>query len=371
MSRKQSSNRRDFLTGKAAGQAAADALEHAAERVGQLADRLSPTDTSVTAAEGGGYVVTLKRRAMACDFEIRLNAHRADDDQQTAAAVEALDLIDELESQLTVYRETSEIIDINRRAASEAVDVEPRLFELLQTAEKLHYETAGAFDLTAGPLSQVWGFDRRAGRMPDDAEIEAARAHVGWEKVALDGEHRQIRFSEPGVQINVNSIGKGYALDRACEALNDRSVTNFMVHGGRSTLLASGMRTGQQGWTARLRHPLRPQQSIAEFCLVDEALSTSGSATQSFVHRGKRYGHLIDPRTGWPAAGVHSATVIASTAALADALSTAFYIMDGDQVEDYCANHPDIKALLVLAGGEAAVEVRQFNFPESDTSRVS
>ncbi len=167
----------------------------------------------------------------------------------------------------------------------------------------------------------------------------------------------------PGIEINLNSIGKGYAVDRAGELLVEAGVDHFLLHGGRSTLLAQGNRAGQAGWNVRLRHPVRPQQTIAEFDLHDEALSTSGAATQSFVIQGRRYGHLIDPRTGWPADAMHSATVVAPSGALADALSTAFYVMGVEQVAAYCADHPEVKALLVLPAAEAGeVELATFNF---------
>ena len=362
MSDKGPSHRRDFLTGRAAGQVAADAIEQAADHVAGFADALAPSPVESAEHAQPGYVVSLKRRAMACDFEIRLNADRPDDQQPSPAALAALDLVDELESQMTVYRESSDVIKINRGAFAGPMPVESRLFALLELADRLHQETGGAFDPTSGPLSHAWGFDRRQGRRPTDEEIAKALDNVGWEKVCLDREAQAIGFEKPGVEINLNGIGKGYAVDRAADVLLEADVEDFLIHGGRSTMLARGNRTGQQGWAARLRHPLRPQQVIAEFDLVNEALSTSGSATQSFVIGGRRYGHLIDPRTGWPAEGMHSATVVAPSGALADALSTAFYVMGVEAVEAYCDTHPEVIALLVLPGQRAGeVDVRAFN----------
>lgn len=364
MADKPTSSRRDFLTGRAAADATVNAIESAAEKVRQFADQLSPTVEAESAARG--YVLALKRRAMACDFEVRLNATASEptnEQSSTAAALAALDLIEELEAQLTVYRETSELIELNRNAADEPVVAELQLFELLTLAEQLYQETQGAFDLTAGPLSRVWGFDRRAGRMPSENEIAEARKHVGWKKVELMHDRCAVRFREAGVELNVNSIGKGYALDRASALLIDQNVDDFLLHGGRSTLLARGSRSGERGWAAGLRHPMRPQERIAEFHLQDQALSTSGSGTQSFIYRGKRYGHLIDPRTGWPAEGLVTATVLAPNAALADALSTAFYVLGPDSTAAYCEQHPEIQALLVLPTTQAGeVEVRWLNF---------
>lgn len=355
------SHRREFLTGQAAGQVAADAVVRAAGYLGEFADALGPPPPAPAPASKPAYVVSLKRRAMACDFEVMLNADRADDRTPSSAGLAALDLVDELESQMTVYRAESEVQTINRMAADDWVGVESQLFGVLELAGQLHRDTDGAFDITGGPLSRVWGFDRRQGQLPTEEQIAEALRRVGWQHVELDSERQAIRFEQPAVEINLNSIGKGYALDRAAQLLVEQEVDNFLLHGGRSTLVARGRRTGQRGWTVRVRHPLRPQELIAELELADAALSTSGSATQSFVLGGKRYGHLIDPRTGWPADQMHSATVIAPSGALADALSTAFYVMGEQAVEAYCQQHPAIGALLVLPG-ERTGEVRAAAF---------
>lgn len=355
-------SRREFLKGQAAIRTAGDAIAAVID-----GDDSPP----VEADSRGAYVLSVGRRAMACQFEVRLNSSRERND--TAEAMAALDLIEQLEDQLTVYRPHSEVMDINRRAAVEPVEIEPRLFALLELAGELHAASGGAFDITSGPLSQVWGFSRREGRLPSEVEIAAARANVGWEKVTLSRERREISFAYEGIEINLNSIGKGYALDRAAELLVESNVYDFIFYGGRSTLVARGNNAAEEcgGWKAGLRHPLRPQLRIAEFTLRDEALSTSGSATQFFRHRGRSYGHLLDPRTGWPAEGMHSATVIAPTGAEADALSTAFYVMGPEQVEKYCDERPNIRALLVLPSSKhGAVEVRAYNLNDADWQTV-
>jgi thiamine biosynthesis lipoprotein len=133
------------------------------------------------------------------------------------------------------------------------------------------------------------------------------------------------------------------------ELLDEGVVCDYLVHGGRSSVLARGDHPDRpgRGWSIGLRHPLRPAERLAEFFLLDQSLSTSGSGTQFFQRRGRRYGHILDPRTGWPAEGMYSATVIAPTAAEADALSTAFYVMGPEKTAAFCGKHPDVAALLV------------------------
>jgi thiamine biosynthesis lipoprotein len=306
----------------------------------------------------GRLVVSVRRRIMACEFEVQLSASRDDDSMEHVFA--ALDLAEALEAQITVYRTDSEVIRINHSAAQAPVHVEPRLFELFRLADRLHRETDGAYDITSNPLSEAWGFSRRAGRVPTDAAIDEARQRVGMLYVALDGEAGTVAFRKQGVSVNFNSIGKGYALDRMAELLAMQSVDDYLVHGGKSSVLARGGQPGhERGWTVGLRHPLRPAQRLAEFRLRDQALSTSGSGTQFFIRRGRRYGHILDPRTGRPAEGLYSATVIAPTAAEADALSTAFYVMGPDAVKSYCEAHPEISALLV-APAEREGDVQLF-----------
>jgi FAD:protein FMN transferase len=343
----------------------------AAEALGDVAQ--SPPTTGAAevsrspAAEQQTYLLRVGRRAMACEFEVLLNAGQYADG--TELAVAALDLVDWLEDQLTVFREHSEVSRLNRAAFEREVEVEPRLFELLHFAHELHRRTKGAYDVTSGPLSKAWGFYRRAGQMPRDEELAPALARVGSQHLAFNDERRTIRFLKPEIEINLGSIGKGYALDRCSEQLEACGVADFMLHGGQSSLLARGshgMMAGE-GWWVGLRDPLRPTERLGEIRLRNRALATSGSGKQFFFHEGRRYGHILDPRTGRPADGVLSSTVLAPTAAEADALSTAFFVMGIELAIDYCRTHPGLGAVLVAAGPKAgSVEIRMFGLDETD-----
>jgi FAD:protein FMN transferase len=328
--------RRSFLQGEAASR--------------ELVGRVPWADDATALAARRSFVVSVRRRAMACEFEAQLAASRNDNSMERV--FEALDLVEALEAQLTVYRDDSEVADLNRRAGSEAVEVEPRLFGLLELAERLYRETEGALDITSGPLSHVWGFSKREGRVPEDDQIEAARELVGMQHVELDPVRQTIAFRRPGMSVNFNSIGKGYALDRMAELLEAHGVDNFLVQGGKSSVLARGDQPGSAdpGWRVAVRHPLRTDERMAELVLTNQALSTSGAGTQFFIRRGQRYGHILDPRTGRPAEGLYSATVVAPTAAEAEGLSTAFYVMGPQKAAEFCGPRPEIFALLVVPG---------------------
>lgn len=364
MAEKRKSTRRQFLQGRAA----IDALEGICDGPNVSDDAPPPAaNRSGTSCEEDTYLLQIERRAMACQFVVYLNAGRRS--EAAEAAVESLDLVDALEDQMSVYRDHSEISQINQQAGLRPVPVEPRLFDLLAHAVELYHETDGAFDMTAGPLTKVWGFYRRQGQLPEESELRQALERVGSRWLALDAGDRTIRFERAGIELNLGGIGKGHALDRAAESLTGGNVESFLLHGGQSSVLARGTRargpTDQAGWTVGIRHPLRPDRRLGEVRLHDCALGTSGTGTQFFHHRGKRYGHILDPRTGWPAEGMLSSTAITSCAATADALSTAFYVMGVDHTSEFCEQHPEVAAILVCrARKSGAVDVHAFNLDD-------
>ncbi len=341
MSMSRKSSRRAFLQ----GQSAVEALQDAA-------DKLNEHGCSLPLPESTGHLLRLGRRAMACEFEVLLNAKQYPHGAETAVA--ALDLVDQLESQLTVYRDDSEVSQLNHRASEEAVEVEARLFALLSRATEIHHETHGAYDITSGPLSKAWGFYRREGRMPSSTEIAESLQQVGIQHIELNANQQTIKFDQPGIEINLGSIGKGYALDRASELLLEATIENFLLHGGNSSVLARGTSStnleAEEGWWVGLRHPLRPEKHLGKIRLCNRALGTSGSGTQFFIHEGRRLGHILDPRTGRPAEGVLSTTVAALTGADADALATAFYVMGPEHAIEYCRQHPHISAMIMTPG---------------------
>jgi FAD:protein FMN transferase len=318
-------------------------------------------------------LIRVSRRAMACEFEVCFPAGRCENG--TEFALESLDLVESLEERLSYFRPQSEISRINRLAAEAPVEVEPALFALLSLAMRLSEETGGAYDITSTPLWEAWGFARRAGEIPTEKQLAEARSSVGGRFVELNPGQRTIYFRKPGVKINVGSIGKGYALDVCAERLLASGMTDFLLHGGQSSVLARGSPSRRQespptaapqdarapeAWEVGLGDPQQPGRRLALVRLVDRALGTSGGQFQSFRHQGRRYGHILDPRSGRPAEGVLSVTVVAPTAALADALSTAFYVLGPKASLDYCRGRPEIGMIMLCPGSHGGkVEVHR------------
>jgi thiamine biosynthesis lipoprotein len=297
-------------------------------------------------AEEGGHWIRIHRAAMACRFEILLDGA---DDRHAAAAREALDEADRLEAALSVFRETSELSRVNRTAAQGPAPVDPDLFALLDRCRGLHAQTAGAFDITSTPLSRCWGFLKREGRLPSPEAIAAARALVGMSGVVFDAAARTIRFEREGMELNLGSIGKGYALDRMAALMRGRGVGHALLSAGGSSAVAVGGRG--EGWTVDIRSRQVAGGKLARLRLRDGALATSGAGEQFFEVDGRRYGHVIDPRTGWPASGVLSVSVVTAEGALSDALSTAFLVGGLEVARRYCASYPQTLALVTPDDG--------------------
>lgn len=297
---------------------------------------------SPTPAVSEGFWLHLGRPAMACRFEVTLPSEL---DHHLDAAHAALDGVDRLEDQLTIFREDSELARINRDAAAGPVPVEARLLELLRLCHTLYVTTEGAFDVTSTPLSRVWGFLRRQGRVPTDEELLEARALVGMDKVHFEGD--AVRFDRPGMAFNLGSIGKGYALDRVAEEMARTGVPTALLTAGSSSVLALGAGPDGHGYTVGLRDPGNHERRLGTVRLLDQALGVSGIGEQSFTSDGRRLGHIIDPRTGHPVEGMAYVGVVAPTAALADALATAVFVGGRPVAERYVKDHPEVSVLLI------------------------
>jgi thiamine biosynthesis lipoprotein len=195
--------------------------------------------------------------------------------------------------------------------------------------------------------------------------LSATLDRVGIERVTLNAANRTVSYRNPGVELNLGGIGKGFALDRVNDALQSAGVTDVLLHGGKSSILAAGGHSPHGGWPVGVRNPLFPNRRMATLLLRNAGMSTSGAGVQFFRHEGKRYGHILDPRTGMPAEGVLSVTVLAPTAAEADALSTAFFVMGLEKSREYCDNHREVTVLLTPPPTSGRMlKVHAFNLPE-------
>lgn len=294
----------------------------------------------------------LEHEAMGATFELILYAPKPGMGQEEMRpTAEALwrDL-DGLESRISTWRPDSLASRVNREAASQPVSLNDDMTALLQTARRLYRDTEGAFDPTVGPLLEAWGFYAKQVRRPTDDALKQAMDCVGLSHVHLDDAAQSVRFDKPCVQLDFGGIGKGLAADRAGALLREQGYADALINAGTSTVLALGAPPGHEGWTVHVGQPYNRQGAPLEtVTLRDESLSTSAAFEDRLEIEQKRYGHILDPRTGWPVDDtVLSATAIAPLAIDSDALSTAFFVLGVDGTRAYCRTHPEVRAIMVL-----------------------
>jgi FAD:protein FMN transferase len=295
------------------------------------------------------HSVKLSLSAMATRFELLLGGD--DPMRLRAAGEEALAEIERLEAQLSFYRADSEISWINARAARQAVKVEPRLFRLLRRAAELTRLTDGAFDVAVGPLMRAWRFVGGKGAMPSREELEKARAASGIEQVEFDEGSFTVRFKRPGVELDLGGYGKGYAVDRAADLLREAGVASALLDGGTSSVYAVGVQAGGGAWRVGLQEPLRQNGQPVVVGLSDSALSVSAGHGKEFTAGGRRYGHVIDPRTGEAVNGALAAAAAGPSAAECEALSKALLVGGADWLTTLRERFPGCEGWVAPASG--------------------
>lgn len=313
-------------------------------------------------------LVTAARTAMATRFEIVL--HGSKETYLRAAAEAALDEIDRIEAQLSIYRPSSQVSELNARAAIGPVRVDPALFLFLQQAQRLHALTDGAFDLTIGPLMRCWGFIGSTGHFPLPAELESARHVTGMHLVHLNSADFTVRFERPGVLLDPGAIGKGYAIECAVEVLLDAGVESALIHGGTSTVRAIGSPPDADEWRVGLPYPRQnaiptrqqtesaTETPIAEtplttVCLHNNALSVSAIWGKAFEAGGRTLGHVLDPRRGEPITGALMSAVMTESATDADALSTALLVLGPSGQDRLHETWSNLQSLVIRRSSDA------------------
>jgi thiamine biosynthesis lipoprotein len=245
-----------------------------------------------------------------------------------ASAVQAaFDEARRLDHLLSNYREDSELSRINRLAADGPVEISKEMADLLERCLEYSRASEGAFDITVGPLMKVWGFYRGEGKLPGRWTLWRTLRNVGYQNLELDLEGSRVRFRRPGVELDPGGIGKGYAVDRMVDVLKRAGIRSAMVSAGNSSLYALGRPPGEErGWRVRIRDPKRAEITAAEVYLTDESLSTSGAYEKFFDVDGKLYSHIMDPRSGAPAEGTLSVSVLSPFTIDSEAWATAFFV---------------------------------------------
>ena len=253
-----------------------------------------------------------------------------------------------IDASMSTYRPDSEVSHVNARAARGPVRISRELFRLLETSLDYSRLTDGAFDITYASVGFMYDF--RARHRPTEEQIGAALPAINYRHVLLDRAACTVRFSQPGVRIDLGGIAKGYAVDRGIAILQRLGIRHALVSAGGDSRII-GDRFGKP-WIVGIRHPDRKDEVIARLPLVDTAISTSGDYERYFDENGVRYHHIIDPRTGHSASAVRSATILAPTATRTDGLSKTAFVLGAEAALAIYERLGDVDAILVKPDGK-------------------
>lgn len=287
--------------------------------------------------------------------EVRITTVPAEGQTQplcAQAAEDAFAAMASVEARLTTWAPSSQLSQVNRKAAEEPVRVSPDVFEAVEEAQLASRITGGAFDITVGPLIALWNQARESGQVPSPESIAAAKAKVGYGLVQLDPEEHTIRFKTPGVSIGLDACAKGRAVDAAGDVLAQAGLETFLINAGGSTYLARGNPTdAHPGWWITVHNPyVDPEDSsggLFTLQLCNTSLSLSGNYGRTYEISGVQYGHIFDPKTGAPVSGRFAAAAIHPKAFFSDALSTGFFVMDEMRIQAACRSDIGTGAVIV------------------------
>jgi thiamine biosynthesis lipoprotein len=274
--------------------------------------------------------------AMATAFEIFIQNN--DPDYAKKAALAAFDELDSLEQHLSRHIENSDISRINNLAFGETAKVGLPAFECLSIAKDVYSQTNGAFDVTIGLLYDCWLDENKKILKPSNAQLEFAKQHTGIHFLELDQAEYTVKLLGEKTCLDSGGIGKGYAIDQVTNLLREWSIDKALIHGGFSTLQAMDAPTGHKGWPVNVSNPIDINKTSTNLLLSNRSLSISG------LQKGS---HIIDPRLAEPCHTNISAWASAETAAKADALSTAFMVMNHQEIEKYCFDNPRILSAVI------------------------
>jgi FAD:protein FMN transferase len=296
---------------------------------------------------------SIARSFEAMGTEATFTLWTADEARAERAFADARAELDRIERLMTDWerpeRAPSDVVRVNKAAGQEAVKVSDETLEVIEKALEMSKKSQGAFDITFAVMRGLWKFDEDLDpKVPPADELERRRKLIDWRQVVVDRRAHTVKLRRAGMRLGLGGIAKGYAVDRGAAVLRAAGFSDFMVQAG-GDLYVSGSK-GAASWMVGVRDPRGgPRAIIARMAIKDHAFSTAGDYERSFVLGGRRYHHIIDPKTGYPATASREVTIFAPTAFLADALDDAVFILGAKKGLALVAQFPDCAALVVDA----------------------
>ncbi len=276
--------------------------------------------------------------------------------------------INRLDYLMSNYKKESVLSGLNKNAPAGPVDCNKELANVIEQSLKYGNITDGAFDITIGPLMKKWGFFKKQGRIPGKEELESALQSVSYKNIIIEEKAikslskdpiavKTIFFKNPGTQIDLGGIGKGYAVDRAVSVLQQNGISSALINFA-GNIYTFGTPPGRDSWVIGLQHPRKSEGLLGTFEIKDKAVSTSGDYEKFFTIEGKRYSHIIDPRTGNPVKGIVSVTIVTDNATRADALSTGVFVLGLEKGMALIEKLPDVEGIIVYEDADSKLSTK-------------
>lgn len=265
-----------------------------------------------------------------------------------AAVDKAFEEVRRIDMLMSNYRENSDVSKINKLKAGEGIKISEETYEVLRRSQEISALSKGAFDITVLPLMELWGFYSNSsidnGPTPD--ELAKVLKHIGRKKITLRP-NNYVTKNVDGVKIDLGGIAKGYAVDRAIGRLKSCGIKSALVEAG-GDLYCLGMKPDKNLWRIAIQHPRKKKKVIAVLEVSDCAVATSGDYENYNIIRGKRYSHIIDPRTGYPKVDVPAGvTIVAKDTTTADGLATAIFVLGPEEGMNLVESLPDVEAVII------------------------
>ena len=276
--------------------------------------------------------------------------------------------INRLDYLMSNYKKESVLSELNKNASAEPANCNKELASVIEQSLQYSDITDGAFDITIGPLMKKWGFFKKKGRIPGKEELESVLESVSYKNIIIEektikslaknpGTVKTVFFKNPDTRIDLGGIGKGYAVDRAVSVLKQNGISSALINFA-GNIYTFGTPPGKESWVIGLQHPRESEGLLGTFEIKDKAVSTSGDYEKFFTIEGKRYSHIIDPRTGNPVKGIVSVTIVTGNATRADALSTGVFVLGLEKGMGLIEQLPDVEGIIVYEDTDSGLSTK-------------
>ena len=264
---------------------------------------------------------------------------------------EAISEISRIERLISSWNPNSQTSLINKNAGIQAVKVDEELFSLIKRSLQISKLTDGAFDISYASMDRIWKFDGSMTKMPSEIDIKNSVARVGYKNIVLNEAQHTVFLKNKGMKIGFGAIGKGYAADKAKSLLISKGVPAGIINAS-GDLNSWGKQINGEDWSVAIKNPLNKNKVFAMLPIYEKAIVTSGNYEKQVSFNGKKYTHIIDPRTGYPCSGIISVSIITASAELADALATSIFVMGKEVGLDFVNQLKQVECIIVDAEGK-------------------